>query len=146
MLILRCWRKVTQAQTSPGHSESWLSACLWGRVGSRSGLGICHVTQAGVARHSSTTAQLTRQSVTLLCASPKPKEGKRVCYVTEQTVAQPQAEDSSKQEPGLPVVGQLYSIPLFSTPIRSFPTSMSAQRTTVLTGLARGLGEIRQSA
>lgn len=40
---------MTKAPASPLHPESQLSLCLWDRVGSRSGLGLCHVTQAGVA-------------------------------------------------------------------------------------------------
>ena len=76
---------MTKAQASPEYSESWLSACLSDRVDSRSGPGIGHVTQAGVALRSSTTAQVPRQSVTLLCASPRTKERKWVSEVTEQT-------------------------------------------------------------
>lgn len=68
---------MTKAQVTPEDSESWLSPGRWDRVDSRNGPGGYHVTKAGVALHSSTAAQLSRQLVTPLCASPGTRERRR---------------------------------------------------------------------
>lgn len=83
MLMLRCCRKgreVTKVQASPLYSESWLSPCLWDRVGCRSSAGIRHVTQAGVAL-TPTQPLKSPDNQSLFCVPPQePERVGLLCY------------------------------------------------------------------
>lgn len=123
MMMLRCCRKgrqVTKAQASPAYSESWLSPCLWDRVGSRSGAEIHHLTQTCVAL---TPAQPLKcpDNQSLLCVPPQ--ETERVGPLCNWADGhQPWAEASSKHRKSLGCLswGGIYSRP-FSLPPLSPP-------------------------